>query len=117
MSKIKNMLIAGALALGVTVGGVVVAAPAQAASTTATVVYRQNADGVAYAVTAYLTNGSTEWVRVGQSISGVWKVCPISYNRLHWKAPDGRTGWKAAGVCVVPKVSGGTWKYGIYAAS
>lgn len=116
MSKIKSALFALAMAVAVAVGGVVTAAPAQAASITAVVDFRENKSGVAYAVKAYKTNGTIVNLRVGSSTSGVWKVCPINYNRLYWRSSTGAEGVKAPGVCVVPSY-GGTWHFGIVAAS
>jgi hypothetical protein len=116
MKKIITALLALLTTLAIVLGGVTLAAPAQAVTASITVDWRENKEGVAYAVRAYKTNGTITNVRVGSSASGVWKVCPFNYNRLSYRAPNGTSGIKAPGQCLVPSMTG-LYHIGIRAAS
>lgn len=116
MSKIKSMTLAALLALGIAVGGVGLAAPASAAANTVTVIGRVNEPNVAYAVYVYRTNGDNHWLRVGNSETSVWKVCPYGYNRLWFRAPNGKSGIRSPGECIVFSLQG-PYDIAIYPAS
>ena len=88
-------------------GGVgLTAAPAQGAGSY--VEFNQGSGGHGY-VTIYRTTG-VYTLSEGSWATGVWKVCPVGYERIKWVSSSGASGLKNNAECLFPSAS---YSYGV----
>lgn len=120
----RKIFTATLMVMGLLLGGLVSSVPAQAMTDSNppvsfssdpsgdvslmaynTVHFNARGAGAPYNIYSYKSTGRTTQA-YGTTKTGVWKVCPIGYTRLAFWAPNGKSGVRGVGECIVFSLSG-----------